>query len=423
LERYGDDAFLHQKHVADHSVKCLECHMEIEHTLPTKTVHAKAGQACSDCHTEPHGASSGLYQGKGGVGVADEPSVMFEARVTCNGCHRPPFAGAPDPAPGTTWKADPLACIDCHGPGFEGMAGRWQAEIRATSEAVKKRLEALGKRIDEGGADPKALREHHEAAAQNLALVLLDGSEGVHNLPYARSLLGRAAEDVRAGERLLAGGKEPPSLRVGPRVTTKAGCTLLCHAGIETVKVDRFGPYGFEHAPHFLTAGLDCSDCHSTGTPGAGSHGKTIVKPASCVECHHEDADGGAQCVRCHVDVKAIRTAKGLEAPMTDLDCLACHEKVGEKLDVAAIQAACDDCHEDDGERFAAGHYDAWKDAALAPLRVVRERLVSAPPRLQASIRREIEALEHAGPWHNAAYAKAEATRWTKEIDEAAEGK
>ncbi|MFV1959580.1 MAG: cytochrome c3 family protein, partial [Planctomycetota bacterium] len=57
LERYGDDAFLHQKHVADHSVKCLECHMEIEHTIPTKTVHAKAGQACSHCHTAPHRAS------------------------------------------------------------------------------------------------------------------------------------------------------------------------------------------------------------------------------------------------------------------------------------------------------------------------------------------------------------------------------
>jgi hypothetical protein len=242
----------------------------------------------------------------------------------------------------------------------------------------------------------------------------LDRSSGVHNLPYARALMRRAAEDIRGGFAALDPDEVPRVVPVGPRAVSDENCTTLCHTGIETVEVKRFGRYGFDHAPHFLRAGLDCSDCHK-----AEPHGTTFVEPSTCVDCHHEDAEDEEQCAQCHIDVVALRASEieGGEDPMADLDCLACHESIAEGHDVDAIKAACDDCHEDDGPDFAAEEYDAWMASARAPLDEVERRLASAPPDVARAIRREIEALRPAGPFHNAAFVKAQAARWLKRLE------
>ena len=89
LERYADVSFLHDHHVTKHSVKCSECHTEVAHGLPPREEHFRGD--CKDCHTDAHGSTGNLYRGTGGRGVADDPSVMFRARVTCNAAlrHRP----------------------------------------------------------------------------------------------------------------------------------------------------------------------------------------------------------------------------------------------------------------------------------------------------------------------------------------------
>ncbi|HZM00010.1 MAG TPA: cytochrome c3 family protein, partial [Planctomycetota bacterium] len=132
LERIGDVEFMHRHHVTEHSVTCLDCHLEIQHGLPSREQHGQGGE-CTDCHAGTHGVASDVYRGTGSPGVPDQPGAMYLARVTCKGCHRAPFPGAPVPPAGATFAADPLACLDCHGPGFEGMAEQWQAEVARAS--------------------------------------------------------------------------------------------------------------------------------------------------------------------------------------------------------------------------------------------------------------------------------------------------
>ncbi len=411
LDRYDDVEFMHRHHVTDHSVACLECHTEIEHGLTPRKEHY-AG-ACADCHEKPHAVSSGIYQGLGGREVEDDPSVMFRARVTCTGCHRPPFPDAPTPPPGTTWAADPLACIDCHGPGFDGMADHWQAEIRATTAQTKAALEVLAAAIDEAGKEaPPASREAYAAAAHNLGLVLLDRSDGVHNLTYTRALLQRAAEDLATGAEALGTPPTLPKIEVGPRVASDNECTTMCHTGIESVAVPRFGRYGFSHAPHFLKAGLDCSDCHAMEP-----HGTTIVKPSMCIECHHEDAVEEENCDVCHVDVVALREldAPDDEASMLGVDCIGCHESVADEHSLDAVMSACFDCHDEDEGIDT----EAWFTRVDPSLRMVEKRLAGSTRSEARAIRRELVALRAAGPFHHGAAAEAAVARWMKQMDDA----
>jgi nitrate/TMAO reductase-like tetraheme cytochrome c subunit len=408
LDRYDEVEFIHRHHVADHAVSCLQCHTEIHHGLPPREEHYRG--ACANCHVGAHGTPANVYRGTGGREVPDNPGVMYLARVTCNGCHRPPFRATPAPLAGATFKADPLACIDCHGTGFEGMSDRWQTEVRRDTKRVQQALEELHELLAEEweDGDPAAARRHYDNAAFNLGLVLLDRSEGVHNLPYVRDLLRRSAEDVRKGMRALDPEDTSAPVRIGPRVASKEGCTSLCHTGIAEVGIARARDLPFTHAAHVTRARLDCAACHR-----AEPHGTTVVQRADCVSCHHRSEEP-EQCDKCHVEVSRLwkQEPEGVDnVPMRDLDCLACHEGLDEGHSQARVKEACDSCHEDDEADFAAKHFEAWVEAAAAPLRALEQRLADAPPAVAARVRQEIEALRRAGVHHNVAYVKAEAAR------------
>ncbi|MHC5051546.1 MAG: NapC/NirT family cytochrome c [Planctomycetota bacterium] len=404
FDRYGDTEFLHRHHVTDHSVDCLECHTEIQHGLPSREEHYRGD--CTNCHVGAHGAPAGVYRGTGGRGVEDNPGVMYLARVTCNGCHRPPFPDAPTPVAGATFKADPLACIDCHGTGFEGMTGHWQDEVRATVKRVRSAVdelhELLSEEWDEG--DPKKARQHYDDAAFNLGLVLLDRSNGAHNLPYVRDLLRRAAEDAAAGVRALDPEESPARIKVGPRIPSQEGCTTLCHVGIEKTATERAFDLPFSHKPHLTKAKFDCAKCHR-----AEPHGTVTLEQADCVTCHHESEEPEA-CGKCHMEVSRLRqqTPEGVDAvAMADLDCLSCHEEVHAGHSLEKVKEACAGCHEDDD----AVDYDAWIGSAAKPLAEVEALIAQAKPEVAEKVRGELAALRRAGIHHNVDYAKAAAAR------------
>ena len=407
LDRYDDVEFIHRHHVTDHSVNCFECHDVIEHGLPSREEHQSG--ACSDCHEGSHGAMSGLYRGSGGKGVEDRPGIMYMARVTCNGCHKPPFPGAPAPGGGATYAADPLACIDCHGTGFRGMTERWQHEtqrhLKKVGDALEELHEMLAEEWEDG--DVAAARRSYELAAHNYGLVLLDKSGGVHNLPYARDLLRQSVVDIGKATLHLDPEETAPRIPIGPRTPSDQGCTTLCHAGIETQTVDRAFDLPFKHARHF---GQDCSKCH-TQDP----HGQTLVRREDCVACHHTQEEPDT-CATCHTDVARVRSQQVAGASMLDLDCLACHESVAEAHSQNAVRQACHECHEEDGPDYGTAKFDAWRADAMAPLDALEKRLADAPAEVAARIREELAALRRAGPFHNAAFARAEAARLAAEL-------
>lgn len=414
LERFDETAFIHRHHVTDHAVSCTECHTEIEHGLPPREEHYQ--RDCSDCHQGTHGAPSQVYRGLGGTGVEDNPSVMYSARVTCTGCHRPLFAGARVPVAGATYEADPLACIDCHGVGFEGMAEAWQAEYRQSfggvSEAVGELEEMLVEEWEEG--DPAKARRHLTAAAENLSLVALDKSKGVHNLPYVRSLLQRAYDDAAEGRLALDPDTRADPAPIGPFVASKQGCTLLCHVGVEAEPVREAFGFPFPHGTHLKKAKLDCAQCHLPEP-----HGTTHIQPVSCMLCHHKQEDEPDACAACHTDVTTLRSGE-LGDPdsgsMLDLDCLACHAGISEGHHLDGVKANCNDCHEDDADDFAAEFYDEWVAECEAPLVELEKLLDKAPAELAATAREEIAALRKARPFHNAAYVAERAADWRRRL-------
>lgn len=425
LDRYDDLEFVHRHHVTEHSVSCMNCHTEMRHGLPPREDHFRGD--CKNCHTATHGSSADLVRGTGGRGVPDDPGIMYLARVTCNGCHRPPFPDAPVPQGGGTFKADFLACVDCHGPGFDGMAHRWQAEVREKVKDVGERVTALKGRLDQGGAgDLATARKKYEDAAWNLNVVLLDRSDGVHNLPYARKLLERAVADVADGLKALNPAAPAPAPYVaGPRIVSKQNCTVLCHAGIEERKIERGLGLPFPHATHVGKAALDCSTCHADKP-----HGTITVKAADCAACHHPKATETDQCAKCHAEVNEFKlhAVEGVKAvPMQDLDCAVCHTAIATGHKRADMKAACVDCHGSDPAdakaRKDSEALDAWIASFTKPLDDLEARLPALPSDLAAEIRRDLAALRRAGPWHNVSFAAAETKRLAERVAAAAPGR
>ena len=55
---------MHQKHVAEHKIDCLDCHLKIEHSLDKNRLAHFAGD-CQSCHPDHHQEQIEMFQGKG----------------------------------------------------------------------------------------------------------------------------------------------------------------------------------------------------------------------------------------------------------------------------------------------------------------------------------------------------------------------
>ena len=78
---------MHAKHVTEHKIDCLDCHLRIEHSLDKdKIVHA-AGD-CQSCHPNHHREQVDMLLGKGGRTVAAHDAGMARFRVECKSCHQ-----------------------------------------------------------------------------------------------------------------------------------------------------------------------------------------------------------------------------------------------------------------------------------------------------------------------------------------------
>ncbi len=78
---------MHAKHVTEHKIDCLQCHLQIEHSLDRhKLEHAAAD--CQSCHPNHHREQVNMLQGTGGKTVPAQPNGMMAVRVECRTCHR-----------------------------------------------------------------------------------------------------------------------------------------------------------------------------------------------------------------------------------------------------------------------------------------------------------------------------------------------
>ncbi len=328
LARFGDAVLLHQKHVAEHKVDCLDCHLEIEHVASPRI--EAAASSCGGCHEQGHSPQMSLYAGIGGRGVTPMPNPMFVAGVRCEGCHLS--------IPGLSTdvrRASDVSCMSCHGPSYRKIYRAWKEGIAARTEALRKQLSATAKDLQ--GSMPAAFVD----ARFNLDLVVR--AHGIHNVDYAYALLRRAHGDLNVARTERGLQPLPPAWE---EVPFRSSC-LQCHQGVEVHAGRMFGR-DFRHESHTIRAKLGCETCHRPH--GERAPGEVVRFGAGgCESCHHGQTS--ADCLACHADIRGrtLKVSRGEFSHAFHLDetgqtCGDCHQlKPGQPVRIQ--EETCATCH------------------------------------------------------------------------------
>ncbi|MBI2503018.1 MAG: NapC/NirT family cytochrome c [Candidatus Latescibacteria bacterium] len=367
LEHYSDPEWLHARHTSEHGVDCLRCHERIRHGK-VRMIQALE-EDCRTCHEALHSPQKSMYLGRGGRGVADRPSGMFNAQVSCAGCH--PTGHAVSDTQEDRRQAQRQACVECHGPGYDRMAEDWRRELGAL-------VGELGGELERGEAELRR-RPHAEPqqwleqARHNYDLV--HTGKGAHNVEYALTLLQAVTRDVDRSMERLRPGYRPP-VRSPLLTTPDGGCGPLCHTSIGMPEQVPLKTMTLPHRRH-LEKGVGCAKCH-----GADPHDGTPVSRAECSTCHHQLKE--TNCTACHAQQAALYTGKaeawgaeGAPDPMAaeEVGCRECHDPA-KPLSIEAVGRACVGCHEEGYERMLV----TWRDQVAAEL----ERLAALAAQARA---------------------------------------
>ena len=318
-EKYYDVAFMHENHVTEHKISCFQCHNEILH-YSIREEHEEsidmAAGSCTKCHETKHSLIFSMYSGKGLDGIDEgPPDYMYEARVTCKGCHR----SYRDSEQGTVFtQTGAGGCMMCHGEEYGKYLTSWNAEFDQPVKNLKKSIEDAHVKInalpDSNSAREAALKKINEALKE---INFVEGARGVHNPRYSRQLMKSAAVKTNAG--LKAAGMRGNI--VVQKISNSVGSSKcsICHFKVPSNTLDVFGMQ-FSHVKHVSSAGLSCEVCHKGGKPENSDHGKSMMDIERCRNCH-EKAPGSSPHPGRWMDLHKA------EAKSSDQNCTVCHDK------------------------------------------------------------------------------------------------
>ena len=195
LRRIEDHEFLHQTHVTDHKVDCLDCHLEIQHSLDPHGIEHAASD-CQSCHPNQHGEQIRMLRGEGGKSIATHRGSMAVAGIACPSCHQVREVSAT----GTVlWRASTAVCTQCHDEAAtERLRTHHQrhksslAEIEAELLRARDAIPAAG--LDESRTTDitQRLRELDDD------LEFLRVGNSIHNMHYADSLIRAVVDKLTA---------------------------------------------------------------------------------------------------------------------------------------------------------------------------------------------------------------------------------
>lgn len=335
LSHLGEVELLHRKHVTEHKVDCLDCHLEIQHGLQRE--RETVAPECRACHEQGHSLQQQLYAGIGGRGVEPLPSTMYQAGIRCQGCH----LDLPGRDGGMATKADEIACMACHGPEYRKMYFRAKAAVEARERALEG-LIRQSEPLFRQSASPAF--PAFQDALHNLRLV--EKGRGIHNPAYSYRLLEQSWRSLNEARR---GVNVPPLARPWPETPYESAC-FVCHPGVEGL-AGRVFDRPFSHASHVRDGRLDCNLCHFAheGRP-EGTHLR--FGPEGCSGCHHPAEKAKADCQSCHRDLfsGALATERGMfshqfHVTEASLDCAECHKREGQ-VPFQRDRKVCADCHQ-----------------------------------------------------------------------------
>jgi hypothetical protein len=351
-DRALDVAAIHASHQPEGmEMGCNRCHDPLAHG--GQSLASALSLDCGSCHlpddpaiaapvdSTVHRAQQILYAGLAVEHDEMVPAGKFAARVSCSACHSHstmrPTIDHRELVP-----AMDVECTQCHGGRFAGLLQNWITGMR-------RRTADVGSYVERAVEDPvvaqSAVADSVAGAAVSLWEMVEHGN-GVHNIVAADALLRSALEGAEKVWRLTD--REPPEPPLMGPDPAKIRC-VHCHYGVENNEVG-FHATPFDHEPHLMEAGLECTECHTgadlfladkrTFDP---EHGQTVIGIDDCAKCHHQDATA-ASCNTCHL-------AAPLEPPRT---ALVPFEVSGAEREVEWSHSghealACERCHSTPG--------------------------------------------------------------------------
>ena len=185
LKQIGDHEYMHRIHVTDHHVNCLECHLEIQHSLQRDQI-VRAVSQCSTCHPNHHQSQVAMLEGTGAKSIPAFLQGMLSVGIQCKTCHRAKDETA---IRGVLWKGSPDACSVCHDAAqvvklkaYHQMLRGALPDLEAAVARITKALETATLPADRATAVKAELGEiQHDV---NFLRVAND----IHNMHYASKL-------------------------------------------------------------------------------------------------------------------------------------------------------------------------------------------------------------------------------------------
>ena len=354
VEKIGEPEMLHDKHVGQKQVRCMECHDAIRHG--NIKLISVMDVSCESCHANMHGGPKEMYLGVGGRGAASTPSRMFAAQINCTGCHTQVTTqgGVSFLGQGTA-QADPKACAACHDARYVPMVERWKSQGKTLAAEARRMADEGARLATKSSAGSDADQRAQMARDLEFNARFLETGHPVHNIEYAIKVLqGSSSILKKLGESsgTKAGEIQTPFAKGG-----FAYCTESCHTFIPRAEPYEWKGVEVPHAYHVQKAGLSCDTCHAEGK----HKDMNLASPADCAGCHHDDSK--ADCARCHGRQAAlfrgqIPAAVGIAAKpdvMAEaVGCTDCHDPA--KADaLKVVGKACASCHDEKYEKTLAG--------------------------------------------------------------------
>lgn len=367
LDRIGDTPFIHDQHITQNKIECVQCHLQIQHKI--QRVSADGELECQTCHRGTHQEQVMLFTGQVGSHPGT-PSPMFVAGLDCAGCHS--FHESIQPEESGSQVALPRSCETCHGTGYNRLLSMWREGARSKLAEFTASLGSVDRMVRAAGATARAEANEPLSEARRIEHVVQVGKP-VHNVTYYDQLLRTGYEQLAEAAQAVGRIITLPEIAQASEVP---GACANCHTGVERRTVEYRG-LQYSHQVHVEEQGLECSTCHSN----VARHGQVILTPQNCNSCHHSGeriAETG--CETCHEEAAAIFTGTfdGQDMPdiMADaeIECADCHVSAGAV--VRPEVSVCQDCHDEDYVEMGA----EWRDEVAGLSAEVAELLDALTP-------------------------------------------
>jgi hypothetical protein len=184
---------MHDKHVAEHGINCLSCHLRIEHSFDKERLAHTVGD-CAACHPDHHQEQIKMFEGLGGQTIPGHAGGMMVSRVSCRTCHR--FKEI-TPSGAVLWKSSAEVCSMCHDPSEVERLRSYHEVLRAALPELQSALLGARKALPQA----KLPEERAAAAAKDLDrlqadLDFLRKGNDIHNIHYASELMRELLKQV-----------------------------------------------------------------------------------------------------------------------------------------------------------------------------------------------------------------------------------